>query len=873
MLWSNKDVSLYNIIEVRKMAAFERIKSGIPSMDTLLDNIRLGDNVVIQVSDLNDYRMIAGLFAKNCISEGKKVNYIRFASHDEILREQDNINIFLLDPNEGFENFTMQTRKIIEEKGCEAIFVFDCLSDLQTIWSTDQMMGNFFCVTCPYLFELDTVAFFPILRGHHDYSTIARIQDTTQLLLDVYSAEDDFYLHPIKVWNRYSPDMFLPHKLSKDMVFLPLMDSIDLHEYYNLLHEEQKQAPLLNMDSYERFFIRMKQKYKESTISQDEIIRIIRSMMTHDFNIEKLIVNHFNPEDLFFIRERMIGTGNIGGKACGMLLARKIVMNSIPGASDFLEPHDSFYIGTDVFYSFLVENKLWTLHILQQKDEYYFTKADELRELIMKGRFSENIRAQWRRMLEYFGQIPIIVRSSSFLEDGFANAFAGKYDSIFCASNTEPNERLERFENAVKSVYASMLNKSALEYRKKRQIDKTDEQMAILVQRVSGTRFGNYYLPCVAGIGFSYSLYRWAAELDPDAGMIRIVAGLGTKAVDRTGYDYPRLANLDQPEKTTLTTDEEKHRYSQRYVDMIDMRENQFTEIEIDELINSLPKWYIDLICEHDNHAESTLKEAGVYKNILYISCHKVVSNKKLMNTLSRILKVLNNQYNTSVDIEFTINFSPEGYFLINLLQCRPLYIWRNNISGHIPQYKEDELLIKSHDTFMGNTSCINVDYIIYVDSEKYHALSYKMKSSVASAIGKINKHFKDSNKNILLLTPGRIGTSSNEFGLTVNFAEISNFRVICEYSDKRIGFAPEFSFGSHMFQDLVENEFFYIAIDESNNSLLNKSLLSSLNDVSKDFPKNQEDYGCIKVFTSNSGYSIQLNADFENRLCVLLIR
>ncbi len=71
-------------------------------------------------------------------------------------------------------------------------------------------------------------------------------------------------------------------------------------------------------------------------------------------------------------------------------------------------------------------------------------------------------------MLEYFGQIPIIVRSSSFLEDGYSNAFAGKYDSIFCATNTDPEERLIRFENAVKSVYASMLNESVLEYRVKR---------------------------------------------------------------------------------------------------------------------------------------------------------------------------------------------------------------------------------------------------------------------------------------------------------------------------------------------------------------------------------------------------------------------
>jgi len=108
----------------------------------------------------------------------------------------------------------------------------------------------------------------------------------------------------------------------------------------------------------------------------------------------------------------------------------------------YLEPQDSYYIGTDIFYSYIVENKLWKLRILQRNDKYYFEKAEELKNAISNGKFSEPIRAQFRRMLNYFGQIPIIVRSSSFLEDGFGNAFAGKYESIFCVNACDPEERL-----------------------------------------------------------------------------------------------------------------------------------------------------------------------------------------------------------------------------------------------------------------------------------------------------------------------------------------------------------------------------------------------------------------------------------------------
>ena len=137
-------------------------------------------------------------------------------------------------------------------------------------------------------------------------------------------------------------------------------------------------------------------------------------------------------------------------------------------------------------------------------------------------------------MLSYYGQSPIIVRSSSFLEDGFGNAFAGKYESVFCVNFGPLEKRLAAFEDAVRKVYASTMDISALEYRLQRGLEKKDEQMSILVQRVSGSWAGPYYLPGVAGVGYSRCLYKTSHDADPTAGMLRLVVGLGTKAVDRT---------------------------------------------------------------------------------------------------------------------------------------------------------------------------------------------------------------------------------------------------------------------------------------------------------------------------------------------------
>ena len=166
--------------------------------------------------------------------------------------------------------------------------------------------------------------------------------------------------------------------------------------------------------------------------------------------------------------------------------------------------------------------------------------------VLMNGAFSAAMREQFVRIIEYYGQDPYIIRSSSILEDGFGNAFAGKYESVFCANRGSLETRLAEFEHAIKVVYASTMSLSALDYRKRRELDNRDEQMALLIQRVSGSYYGSRYMPCAAGVGYSYSPYRVMKDTDPAAGMLRLVMGLGTSAVDRTEGSYPRIVNLDQ---------------------------------------------------------------------------------------------------------------------------------------------------------------------------------------------------------------------------------------------------------------------------------------------------------------------------------------
>ena len=196
------------------MAAFDKVRSGYPTMDAALDYIRLGDNVVLQVCNMEEFRFFVEPYVRQANEDGRNLIYFRFANHGPLVGEKD-AKWYVLDPGEGFEQFTIKVHRIIEKEGYDAFYVFDCLSDLQAVWAADLMMGNFFRVTCPFLFQLDTVAMFPLLRGNHSYEAVARIQETTQLFLDIYSDEENIYLHPVKVWNRYSATMFLPHRASR----------------------------------------------------------------------------------------------------------------------------------------------------------------------------------------------------------------------------------------------------------------------------------------------------------------------------------------------------------------------------------------------------------------------------------------------------------------------------------------------------------------------------------------------------------------------------------------------------------------------------------------------------------------------------------
>ena len=862
----------------------ERVSTGFHGLDEILDSLRMGDNVVLQVTDISDYKKFVFPFVEESLVSNRRVVYMRFASHDPIFTDEDNVVVYNIDASNGFESFSTQVHHIISSEGRDVFYVFDCLSDLLHVWATDLMIGNFFLITCPYLFELNTVAYFALLKNTNSFETITAIRDTTQVLLDIYDFNENTYVHPLKVWNRSTPTMFLPH-MEKGDKFIPLTTSADTSRLFSDLSMSGYDSPRRNLDYWDRMFLDASDIYqlvKSGGVPLEEekelVEKLCKNILSKDERFITLITENFSLEDLLQIKARLIGSGFIGGKAVGMLLARKILSHvSETDYDQLLEPHDSFYIGSDVFYSYLVQNGLWKLRMEQRKPENYSILAATLKKKLLKGTFSQDIKNQLLRMLEYFGQSPIIVRSSSLLEDGFGNSFAGKYESIFCINQGPLEERYSQFEEAMRKIFASTMNEDALMYRQKRGLADQDEQMAILVQRVSGCYRSHYFLPDFAGVGYSYNTYVWDKDMDPKAGMLRLVTGLGTRAVNRMAGDYARVIALDKPLSKPYSNIEDFKQFSQYKVDLLNISENTMESLSVRTLIDEDLGLNLSLFAERDYVAEKRMKELKInHRESWIITFEGLLSTTPFAQVMQNMLKSLEKIYEYPVDIEFTVNFRDNGIFHINLLQCRPLQVKGLKSKVEFPKkIAPEKLLFEINDSFMGGNIQQFIQRIIYIDPWTYSSLSESGKYEVARTIGRINHLADKKDVSMLLLGPGRWGTSTPSLGVPVLFSEISNMSVLGEVAYPKAGYLPEVSFGTHFFQDLVESEIFYVALFPERSGVVFQTELFSKyeNLLPKLVPRKAPLKDVIKVFDVGGEHNknLQVIADTMKQKVICL--
>lgn len=552
---------------------------------------------------------------------------------------------------------------------------------------------------------------------------------------------------------------------------------------------------------------------------EESKVVLIRSLISDQLRYINIAKEWLSISDLAEIRRRKIGAGRIGGKSAGMILAQHILKNNAElSEMPCLSMPESYYIGSDEFYTFMAINNL-----LVWNDQKYKTE-DEMRgdypkieKAFEKGFFPPDILDRLQTMLIRIGKQPLIVRSSSLLEDNFGTAFAGKYESIFCPNQGSLEENLKQITGAIARIYASVLNPNALLYRSSKGLLDYDERMALLIQFVEGDRYRNYLMPHAAGVAFSRNLYRWAPQLRSEDGFVRLVWGLGTRAVDRVGNDYPRLVALSHPLLRPNNEPRAVRRYSQQYVDLLDLEKNQFTTLPIHEVLAAdyAPLRYIAQVDE-DGYFESLRSTIISDPGKLVLTFEDLLKRTPFAQRMRTILKSLEQAYRNPVDVEFTLSINDDSrgipQLCMTILQCRPQGQLMQTEVERIPRHLDPDSVLFSTNFMVPQGRIPAVDHILYVNPEGYFSIkSTNERSNLARTIGRLNDVLKQ--ESFICIGPGRWGSSNADLGVPIGYGDIYHARALVELAGENCGLPPEPSLGTHFFQDLLESQIYPLAL------------------------------------------------------------
>ncbi|MAU00548.1 MAG: phosphoenolpyruvate synthase [Anaerolineaceae bacterium] len=555
---------------------------------------------------------------------------------------------------------------------------------------------------------------------------------------------------------------------------------------------------------------------------QEIKVVLIKGMISDQLRFIAVAKHVLSIADLRDIYRRRIGGGKIGGKAAGMILAWKILQQQHtdggPDISEFVEIPDSYFLGSEVIYDFRLMNNL---------DSYMNQKYRPLEEIRrdhpqieaehLAGRFPQPIEADLRHVLKQFGDDPIIVRSSSLLEDNFGFSFAGKYSSYFCPNQGSEEENLQDLLDAIRRVYASTINPDAILYRQHHGLIDYDERMGVLLQRVRGKQYGRYFLPTIAGVGFSRNPFRWHPKIEREAGFLRIVWGIGTRAVDRVDNDYPRMISLSHPQLRPEATAAAQRQYAQWHVDLVDLEKNEFITLPVNDVLGlDYPELRYIASQDKGDYLQRILSVGGLDENDRFVlTFEALVRDRKFVTLMRTALTRLEKGYKTPVDIEFTVEVLPgRPYpdFKLHLLQCRPLSQRKNEDLVEIPTDVPKKQILFTSRGLIPNGRAEQIRYIIFVNPEKYRQIpDNSTKLELGRAIGRLNKRLEG--ESFILIGPGRWGSTNLELGVRVTYADIYNTKVLIELGVAQDGKPPELSYGTHFFQDLVESGIYSLPI------------------------------------------------------------
>lgn len=572
--------------------------------------------------------------------------------------------------------------------------------------------------------------------------------------------------------------------------------------------------------------------------------------------------------------------GKIGGKGSGLFIAKQIIESSLEEHPELagIKTPKTWYVSSDELKILIEENNLDELNEHKYLDLVDIrTSYPRIIQLLKNAKMSPYILNDLSAILENSENKPLIVRSSSLLEDQLNSSFSGKYKSLFLTNTGTKSERLTRLVEGILEVYASMFNPDSIQYRKERGLLDCSEQMGLLIQEVVGRRIGSYFFPLYAGVAFSHNELRWSPRIKSEDGLLRMVMGLGTRAVDRVGEDFPILLSPGQPNLRVNQLPESLKKYSPQKIDVLDLEKNQFLTLPISHLIseygNAIPKI---------NHIASLVKDDFITDLLplltnfkteeIIITFDHLIKKTPTIKHLQTLLNLLQEKLGYPVDIEF----ASDGENLY-LLQCRPQSRTIDNAPAAIPTNIAFQNTVFTAHKYISNGTVTGIKTVVYVDPKEYSTLkTYDELLSVGRAISALNTALP--RKSFILLGPGRWGSRGDiKLGVSIAYSDINNTAMLIEIAHKESRHQPELSFGTHFFQDLVEENIKYLPLYPDDNDIIfnNAFFTENKNALETIAPQYAHLENVIKVICIEDNYygkelNILMNADLEKAIAYI---
>ena len=602
---------------------------------------------------------------------------------------------------------------------------------------------------------------------------------------------------------------------------------------------------------------------------------LVRRLLTDQLDFISVAKKFIRVSDFGEVLDHIIPTdgqhGRLGGKSAGLILAHSILQQArYDGRLDtsYRVP-TSYFLPSHGVLEFIEHNGLEeVINVKYKTSEEVRDEYPLVERMFKSGEFPPTIHKGLEEMLYQLGERPLVVRSSSLLEDRIGHAFSGKYKSLFIPNRGTIEMRLAALEDAIAEVYASLFHPDPIEYRRERGLIDFQEQMGILIQEVVGREVGGMLLPVFAGVGFSRCEMRWSPRIRHTDGMARLVLGLGTRAVDRTVADYPVLVALEQPTLRAAQQPDEVYRYSQHEVDVVDLRESQFETLPLADLMRRVGRKLPNMNRVFSIYRDrQLLPMVGVMAQVepdeLVVTFEGLLRSS-FPKDLKTMLDLLEEGLGEGVDVEF----AHDGDVLY-MLQCRALSRSASAQRVEVPEQVASADRVFSAERYVQMGQEQDLEYIVLVDPRDYEALATKEEMQrVARAVGAVNKALP--RRRFLLMGPGRWGSRGDiRLGVPVTYADICHTAVLVEIARKKGSYLPDVSFGTHFFNDLVEGGIHYLPLypDDPgvvwNEEVLDRSA-NSLAEVAPEFADMAEVVRVIHLPSIADGKLLQVIMDAE---------